>query len=135
MHFSLKRNFHDYIVGIITLVIIAILVFFLVSYSSTSDNVVHVYYQNELVHTMYLNIDESYTMEMDDYSGLLGDLTIEVNNGSVAVVNQTSDKNYCEYMGAVSTKGTSIVCAPNGVVITIEGYVDTGIDYTPGGGN
>lgn len=134
MHYSLKRNFHDYIVGIITLAIISVFAVLLISFNSTGDNVVHVYYQNDLVHTMYLNIDESYTMKASEYTALLGDLTIEVNNGKVAVVEQTSDKNYCEYMGAVSTRGTSIVCAPNGVVITIEGYEDTGIDYTPGGG-
>ena len=71
---------------------------------------------------MNLQVDETFTMTVEDYPLLLGDLTIEVKNGKVGVVEQTSHYNYCELVGSTDKKGTAIICAPNGVVITIEGY-------------
>ena len=80
---------------------------------------------------MNLEIDETYTMKKEDFPLLLGDLTVEVKNGKVGVVEQTSNYNYCELVGSTDKKGTAIICAPNGVVITIEGYEEPCSDWGP----
>ena len=56
-----------------------------------------------------------------------------VEDGKVWVDEQTSRYDYCELYGPASTKGTTIICAPNYVTITIEGYSDTASDWPPKG--
>ena len=131
MNLKLKPNKHDIfvLIGILLILIVTIISSF--ATSSSEDNVVVIRYNNEVVHKMNLEIDERFTMKQEDYDLLLGDLTVEVKNGKVAVVEQTSNHNYCQIMGAVDKKGTAIICAPNGVVITIEGHEEVCSDWGP----
>ena len=122
MKIDLKLNKHDFIIFIATITLIVVLSVLYFMGSSSNDNVVIIRYYNEVVHKMNLQVDETFTMKVEDYPLLLGDLTIEVKNGKVGVVEQTSHYNYCELVGSTDKKGTAIICAPNGVVITIEGY-------------
>ena len=119
MNISLKPNKHDIFVLAITILIIICSVILIFTNKVTGNSLVLVKYNNEVVHTMRLDKDERFTMKKEDYELLLGDLTIEVKNGKVAVVEQTSNYNYCEIMGENDRPGTAIICAPNGVVITI----------------
>ncbi len=131
---TLKRTKGDIIVIIAAVsLIIAMLIALFSVRGNKENNVVTVKYDNQVIHTMHLNIDETFTMKQADYDKLLGDLVIVVEDGAVRVDEQTSHYNYCEYMGPVSQKGTSIICAPNSVVITIDGYEDTGVDWQGGG--
>ena len=131
MNLKLKPNKHDIfvLVGILFILIVTIIASF--STSSSEDNIVVIRYNNEVVHKMNLEVDETFTMKQEDFDLLLGDLTVQVKDGKVAVVEQTSNHNYCEIMGAVDKKGTAIICAPNGVVITIEGYEEPCSDWGP----
>ena len=122
MKINLKLNKHDFIIFIATITLIVVLSVLYFMGSSSNDNVVIIRYYNEVVHKMNLQVDETFTMTVEEYPLLLGDLTIEVKNGKVGVVEQTSHYNYCELVGSTDKKGTAIICAPNGVVITIEGY-------------
>lgn len=122
MKINLKLNKHDFIIFIATIALVVVLSVLYFMGSSSNDNVVIIRYYNEVVYKMNLQVDETFTMKVEDYPLLLGDLTIEVKNGKVGVVEQTSHYNYCELVGSTDKKGTAIICAPNGVVITIEGY-------------
>jgi hypothetical protein len=133
MNISLKPNKHDIFVLAITILIIICSVILIFTNKVTGNSLVLVKYNNEVVHTMRLDKDERFTMKKEDYELLLGDLTIEVKNGKVAVVEQTSNYNYCEIMGENDRPGTAIICAPNGVVITIvdEGSSSNDCDWGP----
>lgn len=119
MNISLKPNKHDIFVLSFTLILIILSIILLFSNKITGNSVVLVKYNNEIVHEMRLDNDEVFIMKKEDYELLLGDLIVEVKNGKVAVVEQTSNHNYCEIMGENDRPGTAIICAPNGVVITI----------------
>ncbi|MBQ9731005.1 MAG: NusG domain II-containing protein [Bacilli bacterium] len=119
MNISLKPNKHDIFVLAITLLLIITSIILMFSNRVTGNSIVVIKYNNQVVHTMRLDQDERFTMKQEDYDLLLGDLTVEVKNGKVAVVEQTSNHNYCELMGENDRPGTAIICAPNGVVITI----------------
>lgn len=132
MKIQLKPNKSDIGVLITIIVFIAVFVVSLIIDSfNVGDNIVVVRYNNEVVHKMNLQVDETYTMKKEDFPLLLGDLTVEVKNGKVGVVEQTSNYNYCELVGSTDKKGTAIICAPNGVVITIEGYEEPCSDWGP----
>lgn len=124
MKISLKFKKSDIFVLIGSVVfVIALIVSSLLMNINNKANTIEVTYYGELVHTMHLDTDETFTMKQEDYPGLLGDLTIVVENKKVRVDKQTSPLNYCEYMGEQDRPGTAIICAPNGVVVTIKGYV------------
>ena len=131
MKIQLKPNKYDVFVIAFTVILIVLSIVLSFSNSNSKANIVVIKYDNEVVHKMNLQVDETFTMKKEDYDLLLGDLTIQVKNGKVAVVEQTSNYNYCEIMGEVDKPGTAIICAPNGVVITIEGYEKTDCDWGP----
>jgi hypothetical protein len=130
---TLKLKKGDIIAIILALVLIVASAISLIAYSGSKDNVVTVRYNGVVVHQMRLDTDETFTMKQENYDLLLGDLTIVVEDGKVWVDEQTSRYDYCELYGPASTKGTTIICAPNYVTITIEGYSDTASDWPPKG--
>ena len=129
-----KRNKIDYVITSIVIVIIAVLISCSFYLKSTSkDNLVSIKYYNKEVYKMSLAKDEVFVMKKEKYDKLLDDLVIEVKDGKVRVKEEESPKHYCSILGFVEAKGTSIICAPNGVVITIEGKSDDIVDWQPGG--
>lgn len=128
---SLKFRKGDiFVLGFSVLFVVSLLIAMFTLRSKTSGaNVVKVSYNNQVVHTMNLDHDETFTMTKENFPLLLGDLVVVVKDHKVRVAEQTSKHNYCEYMGAQDKAGTAIVCAPNGVVITIEGYEPSDIDW------
>jgi len=133
MDISLRKNKTDLFIVIIAAILVVFFVAINLFYSNSKDNIISVYYDNEIVHTMYLNIDEEYILDKEEFPLLLDRMVIEVKQGRVRIKEEESPKHYCSIMGYQSQKGTSIICAPNSVMIIIEGYEDTGIDWTPGG--
>lgn len=118
------------VIGVLLIIAMVIAIFV---YSGSKDNIVTIKYNGVVVHQMRLDTDESFTMEKEDYDLLLGDLTVEVKDGKVFVAEQTSRYDYCELYGPASSKGTTIICAPNYVTITIDGYSETDADWPPKG--
>lgn len=131
MKIQLKPNKYDIFVIAFTVCLIIISIILSFVNSKSDANIVVIRYDNEIVHKMNLEVDETFTMKKEDYELLLGDLTIQVKNGKVAVVEQTSNHNYCEIMGEVNKPGTAIICAPNGVVVTIKGKENNDCDWGP----
>lgn len=135
MKFNLVKNKIDYLISIIVILAILIMVVFSLTLKADKNSIVSIRYYNKIVYQMSLDKNEIFTLEKEKYPLLLDDLVIEVKNGKVRVVEEESPRHYCSILGFVDTKGTSIICAPNGVVITIEGQRDDDIDWVPGGVN
>jgi hypothetical protein len=130
---SLIKNMTDYIIVGVAVIMILSFVGAIYSLDSGSSDKVRVIYNNRLVKEMSLSFDEIFILNQEDYPLLLGPMIIEVNQGKIRVKEEESPRNYCSLIGWVSQKGSSIICAPNNVVITIEGYVDPGFDFQIGG--
>jgi hypothetical protein len=130
---SLVRNKTDYFIVAIAILMVISFVGAIYSLDNTGSDKIRVIYNNQLVKEMSLSFDETFTLETKDYPLLLGKMVIEVSGGKVRVKEEESPRNYCSIIGWVSQKGTSIICAPNNVVITVEGYIDPGYDFQIGG--
>ena len=127
---SLKFKKLDLIVYLtIALLIISMSITIIVNKLRTKGNTITVSYYGEVVHTMKLDVDEQYVMRKEEFPRLLGDITIIVENNKVRVDKQTSQHNYCELMGDQDTAGTSLICAPNGVVVSILGNSASSEDF------
>lgn len=130
---TLQRNKTDgVIVGLALLLIVSFISAIFALDTSDADKI-RVIYNNQLIKEMALSYDEVFVMERKDYPLLLGKMIIEVSEGKVRVKEEESPRNYCSILGWVSNKGSSIICAPNNVVITVEGYIDPGYDFEIGG--
>lgn len=51
-------------------------------------------------------------------------LTVHVENGKVWVTDSDCPDKICEHTGAIERAGESIVCLPNGIVISVNGESD-----------
>ena len=86
MKIQLKPNKYDIFVIAFTVCLIIISIILSFVNSKSDANIVVIRYDNEIVHKMNLEVDETFTMKKEDYELLLGDLTIQVKNGKVAVL-------------------------------------------------
>jgi hypothetical protein len=130
---TLQRNKSDGIIVGLALVLILSFITAIFALDTSDADKIRVIYNNQLIKEMALSYDEVFVMERKDFPLLLGKMVIEVNGGKVRVKEEESPRNYCSILGWVSNKGSSIICAPNNVVITIEGYIDPGYDFEIGG--
>lgn len=130
MRFNLKSSIHDYIISFISVVVVILLI--LVSYlmvpKSNGDDYAIVRYNNEIVKRMPLSVDDDFVMYKTQYPDLYGDeLIVSVRNQKVFISKEESPLNYCSYLGEINQKGSSLICAPNCVTVTIEGHTEVDI--------
>ena len=78
-------------------------------------------YDNREIIAFDLNNNSKVVLKKKDYPLLLGDMTIEVKDGKIAVIKETSPHNYCSLEGFTNESKRPIICQPNKVVILIEG--------------
>ena len=60
--------------------------------------------------------------------GDLGDVVIEIKDGSIRVADEISPKHYCQIQGWIKHTYTPIVCLPNGIKIELRNNVYTDTD-------
>lgn len=130
---TLKQNKTDLIIVGLAIFLVISFIGAIFSLDTSNADKIRVIYNNQLVKEMALSYDEIFVMERENYPLLLGKMVIEVSDGKVRVKEEESPRNYCSILGWVSNKGSSIICAPNNVVITVEGYIDPGYDFEIGG--
>lgn len=96
----------------------------------TSSGTVNVYYDNRLVATLDLSINETVLLEKSKYPLLLADLEVEVKDGQVRISKETSPNNICSKQGWTSSPISPLVCLPNHVFVEIESDIETneGVD-------
>lgn len=81
------------------------------------SNYAYVYYENEVIEKIDLNINNIYTV-----NGYNGDVVIEVKDKKIRVVEENSKEHICSKQGFVSDD-TPIICLPNKIVIKIENKI------------
>ena len=131
MKISLKPNKHDIFIGTFLLILVISLVLSLASLRTSKDTSVYVKYDGQVVHTMDLNKDEVFTLTKDEYKDLHGDFEITVKDGKVSITKNVCPEDFFKRIGAISSKGQALVCAPNNIVIEIgakeKGDCDWGV--------
>jgi len=92
--------------------------------SNSGGEVVQIYQDGELIRELPLTAEE-----LVEITGKYEN-TVEVHNGSVAMIRSTCPGEDCVHSGRISRAGRSLVCLPNGVEIRIIGSAD--IDFVVG---
>lgn len=151
---GLKITTIDIIFMVITFVISLILATFLFFLPEDNQNAkVCVYYDQELICKVDLHdqnnnspryiilfkneisttYDEEYPTEYkyENLNLLLDDLIIEIDNGAVSIIKETSPQNICSELGEVSRPNAPLICAPNYVKVVIQNEADTNDGDTP----
>lgn len=67
-----------------------------------------------------------------EIQGAIGPLVVQVLDGAVWVVSVTCPNKLCQRQGRISRAGEIIVCAPNRVLISIEGEATNQFDGITG---
>lgn len=96
-------------------VFVALLFFFRASQPAAK---VEIYHQGELVKTLSLDRDDSFTF-VGKYTNV-----ITVQNGKVFVSYSDCPGEDCVHSSKISAAGRSLVCLPNGVEVRIVGKSD-----------
>ena len=124
MKYKLKFSLHDIFASFISLgVVFIFIVISIISIpKSNSEDYAVIRYNNKIVKKMPLSIDDDFIMLKKDYPDLYGDeLIVTVKNQKVSITKEDSPFHYCSYLGEISNRGSSLICAPNCVRVTIEG--------------
>lgn len=124
MKYKLKFSLHDLFASFISLgvVFIFILISIISIPKSNSEDYAVIRYNNKIIKKMPLSIDDDFIMLKKEYPDLYGDeLIVTVKNQKVSITKEDSPFHYCSYLGEISNRGSSLICAPNCVRVTIEG--------------
>ena len=124
MKYKLKFSLHDLFASFISLgvVFIFILISIISIPKSNSEDYAVIRYNNKIIKKMPLSVDDDFIMLKKDYPDLYGDeLIVTVKNQKVSITKEDSPFHYCSYLGEISNRGSSLICAPNCVRVTIEG--------------
>ena len=124
MKYKLKFSLHDLFASFISLgVVFIFIVISIISIpKSNSEDYAVIRYNNKIVKKMPLSIDDDFIMLKKDYPDLYGnELIVTVKNQKVSITKEDSPFHYCSYLGEISNRGSSLICAPNCVRVTIEG--------------
>ena len=124
MKYKLKFSIHDLFASFISLgVVFIFIVISIISIpKSNSEDYAVIRYNNKIIKKMPLSVDDDFIMLKKDYPDLYGDeLIVTVKNQKVSITKEDSPFHYCSYLGEISNRGSSLICAPNCVRVTIEG--------------
>ena len=99
---------------IIFIIIIGFVCIFLINFNKEEGNAIEVYYEDKLILSADLNIDNVYTVD-----GKLGDVVIEVKDRKVRVLKENSPRNICSREGYISDSSKPLICLPNKIIIKI----------------
>lgn len=124
MKYKLKFSLHDLFASFISLgVVFIFIVISIISIpKSNSEDYAVIRYNNKIIKKMPLSIDDDFIMLKKEYPDLYGDeLIVTVKNQKVSITKEDSPFHYCSYLGEISNRGSSLICAPNCVRVTIEG--------------
>jgi len=129
---TLKRNKTDLLILILSILLIGIIIVIsnvITGKVDGNNKYVVVSIDGEEKFKYKLSEDREINLLKDDYSTLLGDMTIEIKDNKVRVKKEESPKNYCSKQGWVGNVATPIFCLPNAVVITIIGENASDLDW------
>lgn len=121
-----KKKPRNDLILIGTLLIMAVISLVIILTTRNKSNLIAtVRVQNEVVLKIDLNKDDGKDFVV---KGTNGDVHIHVKDGSIAVVESNCPHQDCVRTGYVNQTGKPIICAYNGVSITIEGNSNNDIE-------
>ena len=103
---------------IIIILIIAIMILIVIAISDNNKNTKKalIYYDNNLIKTIDLNVEETKEYTVEGYNG---EVKIIVENGKIKVDEENSPLHLCSKQGFIEKNYESIVCLPNKIIIKI----------------
>ena len=109
---------------VLSLFIFVVLIFLFIYFNKEDGTIAEVYYEDDLILTIDLNIDNEYVVE-----GELGDVVIEVVNGMVRVKEENSPLHICSKEGFIGDSSRTLICLPNKIIIKITSNDLDGVVY------
>ena len=88
-------NKWDWAVIVMTAILSVGLYFTFQIFYGTTSGTVNVFYDNQLVASLDLSINETVLLEKEKYPLLLDDLEVQVEDGKVRISKETSPNNIC----------------------------------------
>lgn len=128
----MNKKIRNDIILIVSILLIALLVFFIFKLNSTDDNLhAMVYYDNELVLEVDLD-SNSYKIHNNEIvnknndneyivKGSESELTIIVNDNGIKVLDSGCSDKVCVNQGYISSSNRTITCLPNKIYIKLVG--------------
>lgn len=83
-------------------------------------NKVEVYYNNNLVFTTNLDIEDKFELEQSNYEHINKKIVIEVSFGKVRIVESNSTKRDCSSMGWIQSAYEQLTCIENKIVVKLK---------------
>ena len=121
-----KKKLTNDIILIGSLLVLAIVSLVIILTTRNKSNLIAtVRVQNQIVLIIDLNKDEGKDFVVD---GINGQVHIHVKDGAIAVTESNCPHQDCVRTGYVNQTGKPIICAYNGVSITIEGNSNNDIE-------
>ncbi|MCD7839871.1 MAG: NusG domain II-containing protein [Erysipelotrichaceae bacterium] len=101
------------IIVIIALCLVIAIGYMIYNNIQTDTNTIEVYYQNELIDTVDISIDATYS-----YTGSYGIFNLEVKDRQYHATDVECPNHDCEKMGWIKEGSTkSIICLPNEIYV------------------
>ena len=101
---------------IVILGIIVLGIFVFITITKEDGSIAEVYYEDEKILTIDLNIDSEYIVD-----GELGDVVLEVKDKKIRVKSENSPRNICSKEGFIGDSSRTLICLPNKIVVKIVG--------------
>lgn len=111
-----SMNKSDIKLIVIILVITSVVLLLLKMMDNNSSKEAHVYYDNDLILKIDLDINEVKEYKVE---GLNGDVILEAKKGKVRVKEEISPLNLCSNQGFIQSSYEVIVCLPNKIIVKI----------------
>ena len=106
------------VIGII--LVICAIGYFVMGMMQGESNSAEIYYKNEVVETVDLSVNDTYTLK-----GSYGSFSLEVKDGAYRATNVECPNHDCEKVGWVTTGSSKqIVCVPNEIYIMQSDVID-----------
>lgn len=112
----------DYIIIVSVIGLAFVLFYFTLGSFSGDGDIVEIYLNNEIIHSLPINKEETILIE-DKFKN-----TIVIKNNSVSVIHSTCPDGVCENFGSINGANESIICMPNRLIVKIVGNSEEDID-------
>lgn len=121
---NIQKKYKNDIILTASIIIVAVLVFFIIGLITKSGDYVEVKKNGEIIGKYSLKANR--TVEISDENGY--NLLI-IENGKAYIGEASCPDKLCVNQGKISTNGKALVCLPNKTVITVYSHNDGEVDF------
>lgn len=125
----MKLNKYDF-VYLSSAILVSVLLFLVgwLKLTGTTGITASIIYDQQTIQVVDLHQNQTITLHQKDYPKLLGDIEIEVKDGQIRVVEETSPHHFCSQTGFIQSSNESIICLPNYILIKIDQQDTSDVD-------